>query len=67
MATKRYKKKDVEKLESRTDYERLKRMTEDEIRRNAESDPDAPLQSDEDLKRFEQVKTPRGGRKNDKD
>ena len=67
MATKRYKKGDMEKLEDRTDYERVKKMTEDEIRRNAESDPDAPLQSDEDLKRFERVKTPRGGCKNDQD
>jgi len=67
MTTKRYKKEELEKLKDRTDYARVKRMTEDEIRRNAESDPDAPLQSDEDLKRFERVKSPRGGQKNDQD
>lgn len=63
MATKRYKKEDLEKLEDRTDYARVKKMTEEEIRRNAESDPDARPQSEEDLKRFERVKSPRGGRK----
>lgn len=40
----------------KTDYERLKKMTEEEIRRNAEEDEDLPLQSDEDLKRFRKVK-----------
>ena len=38
-----------------TDYDRLKNMTEEEIRRNAECDEDLPLQSDEDLKRFKKV------------
>jgi hypothetical protein len=38
-----------------TDYERLKKMTEDEIKRNANEDEDLPLQSDEDLKRFKKV------------
>lgn len=40
----------------KTDYERLKKMTEEEIKRNAEEDEDLPLQSDEDLKRFKKVK-----------
>ena len=38
-----------------TDYERLKKMTEEEINKNAEEDDDLPLQSDEDLKRFKKV------------
>ena len=42
-------------VDGKTDYERLKRMTEKEIEKNAESDPDAPLLSDEDLKKFKRV------------
>jgi hypothetical protein len=38
-----------------TDYERLKKMTEAEITRNAEDDEDLPLQSDEDLKKFKKI------------
>lgn len=38
-----------------TDYERLKKMTEEEIEENAKNDPDAPLLADEDLKRFKRV------------
>jgi hypothetical protein len=38
-----------------TDYERLKKMTEDEIEENAKDDPDAPLLTDEDLKKFKKV------------
>lgn len=38
-----------------TDYERLKEMTEEEIEENAKSDPDAPLLTDEDLKKFKKV------------
>jgi len=39
----------------RTDYDRLEKMTEEEIEDNARSDPDAPLLSDKDLKRFKRV------------
>lgn len=39
----------------KTDYDRLEKMTEEEIENNAESDPDAPLLSDEDLKKFKRV------------
>ncbi|MEW5755047.1 MAG: hypothetical protein AB1810_01975 [Pseudomonadota bacterium] len=42
-------------IDGKTDYERLKKMTEEEIEKNAKDDPDAPLQSDEDLKRFKRV------------
>ena len=49
-----------ESVNGKTDYERLKKMTEEEIERNAENDPDAPLQSDEDLKRFKRVNPKKG-------
>jgi hypothetical protein len=39
----------------KTDYDRLKNMTENEIEENAKSDPDAPLLSDEELKKFKRV------------
>jgi len=39
-----------------TDYDRLKNMTEEDIEKNAKSDPDAPLLTDEDLSRFKHVK-----------
>ncbi len=42
-------------VNGKTDYERLKNMTEEEIEANAKNDPDNPLQSDEDLKKFKRV------------
>lgn len=39
----------------KSDLERLKKMTEEEIKNNAKDDEDLPLQSDEDLKRFKRV------------
>ena len=44
-----------EPTHGKTDYERLKEMTKEEIECNAEEDEDLPLQSDEDLKRFKKV------------
>ncbi len=49
------KRKKGESTDGNTDYGRLKRMTEEEIEANAESDSDAPLLSDEDLKKFKHV------------
>jgi len=42
-------------VNGKTDYDRLKNMTEEEIEENARTDTDLPLQSDEDLKRFKRV------------
>jgi hypothetical protein len=39
----------------KTDYDRLKKMTEEEIEQNAKDDPDNPLQSDADLEKFKRV------------
>lgn len=44
-----------ESTHGNTDYDRLKKMTEEEVLRNAEEDDDLPLQSDEDLKRFKKI------------
>ena len=43
----------------KTDYDRLKSMTDEEIEKNAESDSDAPLLSAEDLKKFKRVNPPK--------
>jgi len=66
MSIKKYSKEDLEQMEDLTDYERVNHMTEEEIKENAESDSDAPLQSEDDLKKFQRVKRPRGV-SNDKD
>jgi len=60
MAIKKYTKEEIEKMKDLTDYERVNEMSEEEIRENAESDPDAPLQSEEDLKRFKPARRHRG-------
>eukprot|EP00037_Helgoeca_nana_P000185 m.435362 g.435362 ORF g.435362 m.435362 type:complete len:61 (+) comp102506_c0_seq1:346-528(+) len=43
-------------VDGKTDYKRLKKMTEGEIEENAKDDPDAPLLTDEELKKFKKVK-----------
>ncbi|GAA6167550.1 hypothetical protein [Sessilibacter corallicola] len=63
MAIKKYTKEEIEKMEDKTDYDRVKNMREEEIRENASSDPDAPLQSKEDLENFRPAK--RRGTKNE--
>ncbi len=60
MTTRKYTKEEIEQMEDLTDYERVNSMSEEEIKKNAESDPDAPLQSEEDLKKFRRVKKTRG-------
>lgn len=56
MSIKKYTKEQIEKMDDKTDYERVKNMTEEEIRKNAEADPDVPLQSEEDLEKFKPAK-----------
>lgn len=65
MAIKKYTKEELEKMQDKTDYERLKNMTEKEARENAKSDPDAPLQAESDLEKFKPAK--KRGNKNEKD
>lgn len=56
MTINKYTKKEIEKMKDQTDYERVKNMTEEEIRENAKSDPDTPLQSESDLENFKPAK-----------
>ena len=42
-------------MRGRTNWEKLKAMTEEEIVAAAESDPDAPLITEEELKKFKRV------------
>jgi hypothetical protein len=44
-----------ESANGKSDLDRLKEMTEEEIEDNAKDDEDLPLQSDDDLKRFKRV------------
>lgn len=53
----RIKVKKGQSLKGKTDFERLKKMTEEEIEENAKNDPDAPLQTDEQLRKFKRVES----------
>ena len=55
MSEKTYTLEEIKKLRSRTDYERLKNMTDEEIERAANEDPDSALPTDEELKKFKRV------------
>ncbi len=62
MAIKKYTREDLEKMDDKTDYNRVSNLTEEEIIENAKSDPDVPLQSDKDLEKFHRIKLTKGGR-----
>jgi len=49
------KRKKGDPVGGKTDYDRLKNMTEEEIEENAKNDPDAPLLNEKDLKKFRRV------------
>lgn len=59
MPIQKHKKEDIDKLEDKTDYERVNNMTEADIKNNAQSDSDAPLQSKSDLENFKPVRNRR--------
>ncbi|WP_018694164.1 hypothetical protein [Algicola sagamiensis] len=52
MATETYTMEELEKQEDRSDAERVKNMTDEEIEEAAKSDPDSALPTDEELKQF---------------
>jgi len=56
MVIKRYTEDELKKIKDRTDYERLKNMSEEEIEENSKSDPDALTPTDEQLEKFKKVK-----------
>ncbi|HEX7689598.1 MAG TPA: hypothetical protein VF453_17960 [Burkholderiaceae bacterium] len=55
MPEKSYTLEELRKLKSLTDQERLDRMTEEEIDRNAREDPDSVVLDDEQLERLRKV------------
>jgi len=55
MSEKTYTLEDLKKLNRKTDYERLKNMTDEEIEKAAKEDPDSALPTDEELKKFKRV------------
>lgn len=52
MTIERYTRDELEKLKDRSDIERLKKMTDEEIVEAAKSDPDNPPLTNEQLKKF---------------
>ena len=56
MTDKSYTLEEIKKMKSKTDYERLKKMTNEEIEQAAKDDPDSALPTDEELKKFKRVK-----------
>ncbi|MET1253503.1 hypothetical protein [Aliikangiella maris] len=52
MTIKKYTQEELENLEDRSDIERLRNMTEEEIEEGAKSDPDNPPLTEEELKKF---------------
>ena len=59
MPIQKHKKEDIDKLEDKTDSERVNNMTEADIKNNAQSDTDAPLQSKSDLENFKPARNRR--------
>ncbi len=52
MAIKQYTLEELKKLKGKSDLERLKNMTEEELEEAAKSDPDSAWLTDEELKQF---------------
>jgi hypothetical protein len=55
MPEKTYTLEELKKLKSKTDYERLKNMTDEDIEKAAKGDPDSALPTGEELKKFKRV------------
>ncbi|MCL7422007.1 MAG: hypothetical protein M8364_13995 [Methylobacter sp.] len=56
MTIKKYSEEEIKQLRDRTDYDRLKKMTDEEIEENSRTDEDSLTPSDDDLKKFKKVK-----------
>ncbi len=56
MTIKKYSKKELKETEDKTDYQRAKNMSDEEIEKNAQEDPDALPPTDEQMKKFKKVK-----------
>jgi len=52
MAIKQYTLEELKELKGKSDLERLKNMTEEELEEAAKSDPDSAWLTDEELKQF---------------
>ncbi|MCW8934906.1 MAG: hypothetical protein OQK98_09290 [Gammaproteobacteria bacterium] len=55
MTERTYTLDELKNIISKTDYERLKNMTDEEIEQAAKDDPDSNLPSDEELEKFKRV------------
>lgn len=52
---KKYTEDELRDLDDKTDYERLKDMSEDEVEKNSETDADALTPADCDFEKFRRV------------
>lgn len=52
MAIVRYTKEELKKMKGKTDEERLKNISEEELEKAAKADPDSDWPSEEELKKF---------------
>lgn len=56
MTIKKYTEEELEKLEDKTNYDRLDKMSDEEIEYNSLTDEDCFTPSEDDLKKFKRVK-----------
>jgi len=56
MTIKKYSEEEIKQLEDQTDYDRLKKMADEEIEENSRTDEDSLTPSDDGLKKFKKVK-----------
>ena len=52
MATRRVKLEDVKKLKTRTDYDKVDQLTDDEVEKAAREDADSALPTEDELAQF---------------
>jgi len=56
MSIKKYTEEELKELKDKTDYDRLKEMTDEEIEENSQTDKDSESPTDEQLEKFKKVK-----------
>jgi len=56
MSIKKYTEEELKELKDKTDYDRLKEMTDEEIEENSQTDQDSESPTDEQLEKFKKVK-----------
>ncbi len=55
MSEKTYTLEEIKKMKSKTDHDKVNKLTDEEIEKAAKEDPDSALPTDEELKKFKRV------------